>query len=95
MNSGYKIISLKRHNFENGETYKINGVYDRIENGHNKPILLRDLIFDGIERISRFVTYSVIDSDFVINLTDFNAVLTINSDDVCVIRLNETKKNRK
>ena len=95
MNSGYKIISLKRHNFENGQTYKINGIYDRIENGHNKPLLLKDLIFDEIERISRFVAYSVIDSNFIINLTDFNAILTINSNDECVIKLNETKKSRK
>lgn len=57
MNGGYKMVSLKDHNFTPNVGATIKGIYDSIENNYRKNILLTDIVINSIERTERFITF--------------------------------------
>lgn len=85
MISGYQIISLRNINIPiDGSAVKIAGIHNAIESNHRKPVLLSDIILDGVERSSRYVEFVVSGGSYMgyIAISDAgNLTITIDSAD--------------
>lgn len=88
-NGGYKIVDLGDVDFNsNGTPHTIKGVYEKVENNYRKSVLLSGLTINGVERVDRYMTFSVDNGDYVgfIVLTNWDALeIRITSEDVVTI----------
>lgn len=78
---GYKIISLAGVDLATAEDVEIKGIHKAIESSYRKPILIEDIVIDGVEKQSVFVNeLKVVDGSFVIEVYGYE--LTIADDDL-------------
>lgn len=78
---GYKIISLARLSLVAGaEALTIKGIHHSIEASYGKPLLVEDIVVDGVEKNDVWVKeLKVVDGAFVIEL--YGLKLTITDED--------------
>lgn len=62
MNGGYQIVSLKNINFESGDGFKIDGIFNTIKNT-TKPILLTGIVLGGTKFHDTFVQVGLYEED--------------------------------
>lgn len=56
--NGYKIVDLKNTNLVNETPVKIKGLYEEIESNYRQPIILSNVVIDGVEKIDKWVNFS-------------------------------------
>lgn len=65
---GYIIVSLASLDIvSSGATKEVKGIYEKIEGSYGKPILLTDIVLDGVEKHDIFVMAEVVGTNYVIN----------------------------
>lgn len=68
MKGGYKIINFKNKKLTTGAFATISGIYDSVEHNYRKPLLLSNLVLDGVEIPDTFASYKLSGTDFVFNI---------------------------
>lgn len=65
---GYIIVSLASLDIaSSGATKEVKGIYEKLEGSYGKPILLTDIVVDGVEKHDIFVMAEVVGTNYVIN----------------------------
>lgn len=65
---GYIIVSLALLDIaSSGATKEVKGIYEKLEGSYGKPILLTDIVLDGVEKHDIFVMAEVVGTNYVIN----------------------------
>lgn len=86
MRGGYQMVSLKNLNIKSTPIL-INDVYDTIENTMYKPIMLTDIVIDGVNKNSLYVEISTNETNYVIDL--YGGTLTITNKNMVSFTKNE------
>ena len=81
MVGGYKIIDLLNKNLiSDGEAITIKGLYESIEHSYRKPLLLSNIVIDGVEKSDRYVAFQHTLNEYRV-IVD-GKMLHINNDDL-------------
>ena len=81
MIGGYKIIDLMNKNLiSDGEAITIKGLYESIEHSYRKPLLLSNIVIDGVEKSARYVAFQHALNEYRV-IVD-GKMLHINNDDL-------------
>ena len=81
---GYKIIDFNDAPLTTGgSTVTIDGIYDTVEGGYRKPLLLSGLNIDGTERNDVYATPTISGSNYV--FTAYGKTITITNADAVSI----------
>lgn len=85
MIGGYKIIDLRGINLVTGAEAppKISGIYDAIESGINKPLMLSGIVINGINKQTTYVNFT--HADNIYSYVYDGVTISINSDDEITI----------
>lgn len=78
-NYGYKAVSLKNVNLTSAEAQTVNGIFESLETTYSKPILLTDIIIDGVEKNATFI--ELIPSSGNLTFTIYGRNITVTEDD--------------
>lgn len=78
-NYGYKAVSLKNVNLTSAEAQTVNGIFESLETTYSKPILLTDIIIDGVEKNATFI--ELILSSGNLTFTIYGRNITVTEDD--------------
>lgn len=85
MIGGYKIIDLRGTNLVTGAEAppKISGIYNAIESGINKPLMLTGIVINGVDKQTAYVKFTHADNTYSYVYDD--VTISINSEDEITI----------
>lgn len=75
---GYQTIDFKNQNLTTAATV-IKGIHNSIEGNHRKPLLLSNLVINGVEQADTFSTANTSGGNYVLSAN--GATITVTTDD--------------